>query len=177
MKRMGAIESDSVKLARKAKDKLYKACERASETHERTLHGQEQNNAHGKYERVTRQWSISSQHTSPITCTAAPRVWHFSAFHFIRRYIEHVMSCKRKNHFGSRCEGWGGVAGERSVGGVPKFHSWGKCTMPLTNINSDWMSNASPGLCINLCYIILYYEHNRTPRCSYRVSAAGLSLL
>ena len=28
--------------------------------------------------------------------------------------------------------------------------AWGKCTMPLTNINSDWMSNASSGLCINL---------------------------
>ena len=55
MKHMGAVESDSVKSARKAKDKLHKACERASETRERTLHGQEQNNAHGKYERVTRQ--------------------------------------------------------------------------------------------------------------------------
>ena len=43
MKRMGAVESDSVKSARKAKDKLHKACERASETRERTLHGQEQN--------------------------------------------------------------------------------------------------------------------------------------
>ena len=43
MKRMGAVESDSVKSARKAKDKLHKACERASETCERTLHGQEQN--------------------------------------------------------------------------------------------------------------------------------------
>ena len=31
--------------------------------------------------------------------------------------------------------GDGGVAGERRVVGVPKFHSWGKCTMPLTNIN------------------------------------------
>ena len=39
-----------------------------------------------------------------------------------------------------------GVAGEGSIVGVPKFHSWGKCTMPLTNINSDWMSNASSGL-------------------------------
>ena len=37
MKRMGAVESDSVKSARK--DKLHKACERVSETHERTLHG------------------------------------------------------------------------------------------------------------------------------------------
>ena len=55
MKRMRAVESDSVKPARKAKDKLHKACERASETRERTLHGQEQNNAHGKDERVTRQ--------------------------------------------------------------------------------------------------------------------------
>ena len=31
MKRMRAVESDSVKSARKAKDKLHKACERASE--------------------------------------------------------------------------------------------------------------------------------------------------
>ena len=38
MKSMGAVESDSVKSARKAKDKLQKACERASETRERTLH-------------------------------------------------------------------------------------------------------------------------------------------
>ena len=36
MKHMGAVESDSVKSARKAKDKLHKACERASETHEQT---------------------------------------------------------------------------------------------------------------------------------------------
>ena len=36
MKRMGAIESDSVKPPRKAQDKLHKACERASET-ERTF--------------------------------------------------------------------------------------------------------------------------------------------
>ena len=49
--------------------------------------------------------------------------------------------------------GEGGVAGEGRVVGVPKFHSWGKCTMPLTNINSDWMSNASSGLCINLHYL------------------------
>ena len=46
------------------------------------------------------------------------------------------------------------VAGEGRVVGVPKFHSWGKCTTPLTNINSDWMSNASSGLCIIL--IILF---------------------
>ena len=51
--------------------------------------------------------------------------------------------------------GEGGVAGEGRVVALPKFHSWGKCTMPLTNINSDWMSNASSGLCIILGYIIL----------------------
>ena len=43
-----------------------------------------------------------------------------------------------------------GVAGEGSFVSAPKFHSWDKCTMPLTNINSDWMFNASSGLCINL---------------------------
>ena len=50
--------------------------------------------------------------------------------------------------------GDGGVAGEGKVVGVPKskFHSWGKCTMTLTNINSDWMSNTSSGLCVTLYY-------------------------
>ena len=33
-----AVELDSVKSARKAKDKLHKACERTSETCERTCH-------------------------------------------------------------------------------------------------------------------------------------------
>ena len=36
-----------------------------------------------------------------------------------------------------------GITGEGRVVCIPKFHSWSKCTMPLTNINSDWMSNAS----------------------------------
>ena len=66
------------------------------------------------------------------------------------KYIEHVMSRKRKNHFGVTVTGEGGVAGEGRVVGVPRFHSWGKCTIPLTNINSDWMSNASSGLSIIL---------------------------
>ena len=61
MKRMGAVQSDSVKSARNAKDKLHKACERVSETCERTLHGQEQNNVHGKHERVTRQSIVNTQ--------------------------------------------------------------------------------------------------------------------
>ena len=54
--------------------------------------------------------------------------------------------------------GEGGVAGEGRVVGVPTFHFWGKCTMPLTNVNSDWMSNASSGLCIILHYIILRWS-------------------
>ena len=55
MKRVRAVELDSVKSARKAKDKLHKAYQKASEIREQTLHRQEQNNAHGKHERVTRQ--------------------------------------------------------------------------------------------------------------------------
>ena len=54
--------------------------------------------------------------------------------------------------------GDGGVAGEGRIG-VPKFHSWNKCTMPLTNINSDWMSNASYGLCIILDYVLPYFHY------------------
>ena len=55
-----------------------------------------------------------------------------------------------------------GVAGEGRVVDIPKFHSWGKCTMSLTNINSEWMSKASSGLCIIL--FILYYVDPLNPR-------------
>ena len=51
--------------------------------------------------------------------------------------------------------GVSGIAGEGRVVGAPKFHSWGKCTLPLTNINSDWISKASSGVCINLLFIYL----------------------
>ena len=71
-----------------------------------------------------------------------------------------MTSRKRKNRFGSRCEGDSGVAGEGRVVGLPKFHSWGRYTMPLTNINSDWMSNASSGLCI---IYIIYYSYYAGP--------------
>ena len=50
---------------------------------------------------------------------------------------------------GATVRGEGGVAGEGTLVGVPKFHSWGKCTVPLTNIQSGWMSNTSSDLCIN----------------------------
>ena len=76
---------------------------------------------------------------------------------FIRRYIECMTSRKRKNRFESRCEGDSSVAGEGRVVGVPKFYSWAKCTMPLTNINSEWMPNASSGLCIILLYYIVLF--------------------
>ena len=42
------VESDSVKSATKAKDKLHKACERVSEICEWTLHRQEQNRMQGE---------------------------------------------------------------------------------------------------------------------------------
>ena len=58
-----------------------------------------------------------------------------------------------------------GVAGEGRLIGVPKFHSWCKCTMPLTNINSDWMSNTSSGLCIIF---------NPRCACAARVTVLGL---
>ena len=41
------------------------------------------------------------------------------------------------------------VAGEGRVTGIPKFHSWGKYAMPLTNINSDWI----PLACVLFIYI------------------------
>ena len=61
-----------------------------------------------------------------------------------------------------------GVAGEGRVVGIPKFHSWGKYTMPLTNINSDWMSNASSCLCIiYINYIILFTSKVTAPQDAY----------
>ena len=80
MKRMGAVESDSVKSAMKPKDKLHKVCERASETCERTLHGQNKTMRMASM-RESRDSDRFLVNTSTITCTAAPRVWHFSAFH------------------------------------------------------------------------------------------------
>ena len=75
---------------------------------------------------------------------------------FIRRYIERVTSCKRRIALGVTVRDDSGVAGEGRVVGIPKFYSWGKCTMPLTNINSDWMSNSCSSLCIIILYIYIY---------------------
>ena len=54
---------------------------------------------------------------------------------------------------GVAVRGEGGAAGEGRDVGVPKFHSWDRCT--ITNINSDCkMSNASSVLHV----YILYYQ-------------------
>ena len=50
---------------------------------------------------------------------------------FIHRYTERMTSGKRKNCFRSRCEGW-------------RWCSWWRESC----IDSEWMSNASSGLCI-----------------------------
>ena len=67
-----------------------------------------------------------------------------------------MTSRKRKIASGVAVRVDSGVAGEGRVFGVSKFHSLSKCIMPLTNINSDWMFNASSGLCI--IYIIYLYN-------------------
>ena len=64
-----------------------------------------------------------------------------------------LSACHRKIALRVTVRDDSGVAGEGRAVGVPKFHSWGKYTMPLTNISTDRMSNASSGLCI--IYIIL----------------------
>jgi len=41
--------------------------------------------------------------------------------------------------------------------GELKYHSWGRCTMALTNMHSDLRFNPSSGLYINLfIYVILH---------------------
>ena len=59
-----------------------------------------------------------------------------------------------------------GVAGEGRVVSVPKVHSWVKCTMPLTNINSDCMSNAFSGLYI--IYIIYISSKVTAPQDAHK---------
>ena len=56
--------------------------------------------------------------------------------------------------------GDGSVAGEGRVVGTPKFHSWVKCTMPLTNINVQrffwpvyYIIYAGPLTCILGCNV------------------------
>jgi len=80
MKRMGAVESDSVKSAMKAKDNLHKACERASELMSKPCMGRNKTIRMASM-RESRDSDRFLVNTSTITYTAAPRVWHFSVFH------------------------------------------------------------------------------------------------
>ena len=76
-KRMGAVESDSVKSARKAKDKLHKACDRTSEAREQTLHGQEQN----KMRMASLRESETFAEGLALQCLSF--VWYFSLSHWL----------------------------------------------------------------------------------------------
>ena len=63
--------------------------------------------------------------------------------------------------------GESGVAGEGKLVALPNFHSWGKCTMPLLNIQLDWMSNTSSGLYI-IYFLFIYMSKVTTPQVVYR---------
>ena len=77
MKPMTAVESDSVKSARKAKDSCTRPVKERQKLVSLLFIGRN---------KTMRMASIRecSQHTSIITCTAAPRVWQFSAFHLLQ---------------------------------------------------------------------------------------------
>ena len=81
MKRMGAVESDSVKSARKAKYKLHNVKERQKLVSELCM-GRNETMRMASLRESRDSNRFSSQHTCTITCTAAPRVWHFRAFHY-----------------------------------------------------------------------------------------------
>ena len=75
---------------------------------------------------------------------------------FIRRYIVRVTSHKRKIASGVAMRGDSGVVGEGRVVAWCTKVSFMKCTMPLTNINSDWICNASSALGIIYIIYIIY---------------------
>ena len=96
-------------------------------------------------------------------------------------YIEHVMSSivKILSCAAVRNEGGAaGAAGEAKLVGIPNFHSWGKFTMPLTNTQSDWMSDTSSGLCITLNYHISLISSTLelTPHASARLELKKIDL-
>ena len=75
---MRAVESDIVKPARKAKDKCTRPVKERQKLVSKLCIGRRMASMRESRETVI----DSSQHTSStLTCTAAPRVWHFSAFH------------------------------------------------------------------------------------------------
>ena len=82
MKRMGAVESDSVKSAGKLKISCTRPVKERQKLVSELCMGRNKTMRMASM-RVTRQWSISCQHISTITCTGVPRVWHFSAFYTV----------------------------------------------------------------------------------------------
>ena len=74
MKRMRVLQSDSVKSAMKAKDKLQKASKRASETSEQTVHRRQQKRKHMAGMRVSE--------TSDQTVHRFIRVIHYICGYF-----------------------------------------------------------------------------------------------
>ena len=63
----------------------------------------------------------------------------------------------------------GGIAGEGKLVDVPKFHSWGKCTMPLMNMYSQIGCPMLPLACV-LTYITPQDANSRihdTPKCGF----------
>ena len=75
--------------------------------------------------------------------------------------------------------GESGVTGEGRAVGVPKFHLWGKCTMPINEyqLRLDVQCFVWPVYYISYIILSIYEQSNRTPRCSRKVSAAGLPWL
>ena len=57
--------------------------------------------------------------------------------------------------------GDGGVAGEGRLVGIPKFHFWGKCTMPFT-ISTQIGCPMLPLACILYCIAIFIYTSKVT---------------
>ena len=49
---------------------------------------------------------------------------------------------------GVAVRGEGGVAGEGKLVGVPKFHSWGNCTIPLRQISTQIGCPMLPLACV-----------------------------
>ena len=64
-----------------------------------------------------------------------------------------MTSCKRNIALGDAVRGESGVAGEGRVVGLPKFHSWGECTMPLI-ISTQIGCPTLPLACV-LTYVII----------------------
>ena len=80
MKRMGAVQSDSVKSAMKAKDSCTRPVKESQKFVSELCMGRNKT-----MHMASMRESDSDRflvNTSTITCTAALRIWHFSAFHF-----------------------------------------------------------------------------------------------